>query len=201
MSSQRFPAKPREAGRAGPAPALEGNLGKIWGQQKTSSVPAPIPASSTPKHPRRGGAQFSPVLSPVISIDLGWGEDGGKRWQKSTSWERNGAQVKPSPKPALDPSPWINSRERRIYFGQSVVLKFLLDFAGCDGQRWPLFQWKPGRTQHLPSHSFSNAGEALVPLGLKPQWKKRGGNSASDFQRVWMGWLIPNLATPPTLCG
>lgn len=64
-----FPAKPREARRAGRAPALKGNLSKIWGQEKATSAPALVPAQFTPKQPLgKGLYDFPPCFIPSVMV-------------------------------------------------------------------------------------------------------------------------------------
>lgn len=160
-----FPALPSEApgSREGWASSSAGrkprqNLGAAEKRLNAGSDPGVI-HTKTP--PERGGHAWGPLCftpSDLHSPGLGQGwreavaekQRLGEKWSSGEGWP----QTRP-----FGHSPWISSRERRGYFGQSVVLKLLLDFAGCEGQRQPFLQWKPGRAQHLPSHSFSNAGE------------------------------------------
>lgn len=105
-TSQCSPGKP---GGLGELQCWEETLVKSGGQespQVQSRCDSPLEKHDLPPC-------FNPSATVVIFCPLGQGKAGGKPWQKPMGWDKNGVQVKCSPKPALQTwswNAWICSR-------------------------------------------------------------------------------------------
>lgn len=93
-ASQRSPGKP---GGLGELQRCKETSAKSGGRRKKHLGAGSNPGMIPTKTPPESGVSSFPHFIP--SDLLGWGKDGGKSRQKRKSWERNGVQVKPSPKP------------------------------------------------------------------------------------------------------
>lgn len=134
-----FPALPSEApgSREGWASSSPGrkprqNLGAGEKLLNAGSDPGMI-HTKTP--PERGLHIFTPCFIPSglhsPGLGQGWREAVAEKHKLGEKWSSGEAWPQTCP---FGHSPWISSRERRVYFWQSVVSKLLLDFAGCEGQ-------------------------------------------------------------------
>lgn len=130
-----FPALPSEApgSREGWASSSAGRKPRqnLGAGEKRLGAGSDRGVIHTKTPPGSGVHSFPPCFIPSDlhspGLGQGWREvvaekhNLGKKWSSGEAW----IQTRP-----FGHSPWIHSRERRVYFWQSVVLKFLLDFAG-----------------------------------------------------------------------